>query len=137
MIGAKPLSTEVALHNAGLTIGGANFTSKMERLGLGIVGQDREGQLKTDFNKVKLVTEIWPYIDTSSNVTFDVYIGGQDTPSGDVTWNGPYTFDPQTTEKIDCLIEAKSIAIRFETDDPGAWRFDGYGLNIELVGEYF
>ena len=121
-----------------LSFPGVNsYSCLLERSGLAVFGSRPDGAPKVDYQRTKLVTEVWPIVETNSSMVLEVYIGAQDTRDGAVTWEGPITFDPATQEKIDCLMEGKYISVRFHSDDEVDWSFHGYGLRVHDVGENF
>ena len=137
MLGAYPLVSQIREFSRGQKLGTTAYESRLERLGLAIAGVDRFGNPRVDFRKVKQVTAVAPIIVSTNPVTMRVSVGAQDTPDGPITWDGPYNFNSDTDEYVDCFIEGKYIAVRFECSDEVSWKMEGYGLNIELVGEDF
>lgn len=135
-IGAFPTSTALRQFAFGSALGANGFTSRLERLGLSVIGQNRDGTPRNDPNVTKLVTEVYPLMRATNSMTMNVYVGAQDRPDGVVTWEGPYPFNPTTMEKIDCFVEGRYIGMRFESSDQVDWELNGYGLKIDTVGEY-
>jgi hypothetical protein len=114
---------------------GTTFTSFVERTGLTIVGQDRQGNPKTDPYSVKFVRALYPKVVASPGATINIYVGCHDTPEGAVTWEGPLAFDPLTDVRVDCRVQGKFIAVRFEDASTTVpWSLTGYELDIEVVG---
>lgn len=131
-------SADVALYqfDEGSTFAGSPFRSVLERQGLGIVGQDQNGNLIADKTSFKMVKAVWPRIEQSGGAVFNVYIGQQDEPDGPITWFGPFPYDPSTDRKINCLVGGRLIAIRFESDGSGQWELHGYDLDVVKRGTY-
>ncbi len=119
---------------------GSNFRAFVERTGLAVVGQDRQGNPKVDTEVVKLVTEVWPRIRVQNGTNVDVYVGSQDVLDGTITWSAAFPFDPTTEQKVDVdpPVEGRYIAVRFETPDTSAisWKLDGYDLELFVIGRY-
>jgi hypothetical protein len=115
---------------------GVNFTSTLERTGLGLVGQDRMGNPKVDLQKVKLIRNVYPKVTADAGVTFNVYVAQQMKQNDVVTWQGPYSFDPASDEKVDCVVSTRLMGVKFESSSNGSWQFHGYGLDLDIIGRY-
>ena len=137
MLGAFVTDNQLWEHNVSQKLGTTAYTSVLERTGLALVGQGRDGQPKVDPTSVKQVTEIWPLMSATQSMTLSVSVGAQDTPTGPITWDGPYNFDPTVDQKVDVFIEGNYIAVKFESAAETPWKFYGYGLQLDVVGEGF
>ena len=128
------------LADQGFDFDGTDFRAYVERTGLAVVGQDRQGNPKVDTEVIKLVTEVWPRIRVQNGTNVDVYVGSQDVPEGAVSWSSAFPFDPTTKQKIDVdpPVEGRYIAVRFETPDTSGiqWKLDGYDLELFVIGKY-
>lgn len=107
-------------------------TALLERQGLAIAGRDTAGQPIYDTESVKYVNAMWPRF--KGNGTAQFYIGGSDTPSGAITWAGPYGFDVASKRKVDCRNAGRILHTRFVASDMGQWRMLGYDLDISPAG---
>lgn len=112
---------------------GANYTSYVERTGLAIVGQDRQGNPKMDFEKRKFCSRIWI---KASGDPFQVQVGGQEHPEGAVTYASAKTFTPGTTKYLDFTENHRLMAVRFESTDNAHWEIDSYDLELTLAGKF-
>jgi hypothetical protein len=65
---------------------------------------------------------------------FDIYVGSQMRVNDDVTWEGPYSFNPSTDRKIDCRVTGVQHAIRFESTDDVSWAVSSYGVDYKYSG---
>jgi len=135
LLGAFPTDNDVRLLQASQKLGSQAYSSVIERRQLPLLGTN--GRSIVDPQAVKLVTEIWPLVEAPRSINMKVYVGMQDVPEGDITWNGPYDFDPTTDEKVDVLLEGKYPAVRFVCDDEVDWKFYGYHVEVHDVGRYF
>lgn len=128
------------LADQGFTFAGTNYRAFIERTGLAIIGQDRLGNPKVDSSIRKLITAVWPRIRVQNGTDVDIYVGGQETPEGPVTWSEAMPFNPATMQKVDVdpPIEGFYSAIRFETPNTSAitWKLDGYDLELFNIGSY-
>lgn len=110
-----------------------NMTSYVEREGLAVVGQDRQGQPKVDFQSQKLVTAIYP---KARGGAFQVRVGGQDSIGGPISYSPIQTFTPGTDEKLSVAVSGKLMAVRFESSADVAWELDGYDLDVSILGRF-
>lgn len=133
-LGASPGTTELFRFDDTETFDGTAFTSYVERIGLAIVGKDRGGRPKADFESVKLVTAVQPRMEASAAV--NVYVGGQDNREEGVAWQGPFSFNPNTDLKVDCAVPGRLIGVRFESTTDMNWKLHGYDLEMELMGRF-
>lgn len=128
------------LADQGFNFDGADFRAFVERTGLSVVGQDRQGRPKVDTEVIKLVTELWPRIRIQNGTNVDVYVGSQETPEAPVVWSDAMPFDPNVDQKVDVdpPIEGRYIAVRFETPSTSSasWKLDGYDLELHVIGKY-
>lgn len=131
-----PATTGIYLLDAGLDNDGVAFTSRAERTGLAVIGQTRQGEPKVDLTSKKLLTEIIPSMEIISGANVKFYAGMQSLIKGSVTWQGPFTFDPNVDLNFLPNIEGRLIALALETSNRESWRWDGYDMNIALLGKY-
>jgi hypothetical protein len=115
---------------------GSNFTSYLERTGLGVVGRDRFGNWKVDLQSVKLVRNIYPKITADSGTILKIYVGIQLKQNDAIDWQGPFEFNPATDTKIDCIVATKLLCLRFETSSNAWWKMHGYGVDLDIIGRY-
>jgi len=138
MLMASPADTKIYEADTTNLFNGATFTSYLERVGLAIVGQDRQGAPIVDTNSIKHITRIVPRMEISSGGTVDFYVGGQMTPEDPVTYSGPYTFDPSVSMYVDCItsIPKRYLAIKLVSDGEESWDMHGYDLDLNIVGKF-
>ena len=128
LVYVSPTDTKLYRNNTGNTEDGTNMTSYIERTGLTMDAQGQPNQAM-----VKHVTSVWPKMSVSSS-TVNVYVGHQFSPQEDITWEGPYTFDPDTQSKVPCRVTGKYIGVKFESTGDQTWRLDGYSLDVNNAG---
>lgn len=120
--------------NKDFTFDGAKYVSYLERTGLTVVGRDRQGNPKTDPSSVKFVRALYPKITSSPGATINIFVGAHDTPDGPITYEGPLAFNPDTDVRVDCRVQGKFIAVRFEDASTTVpWSLSGYGLDLDIV----
>lgn len=118
---------------------GTSFSTVLERVGLAVIGTDRQGQPIVDYNKRKMITRVWPQV-TGGPVL--VQIGGADTPNpADVVWQDGVIFDPDDGVRFcdpagdGAPMNAVYNAIRFSSVDDEPWMLEGYGVDVEVLSE--
>jgi len=127
LIMASASDTKLYRNGTGHTEDGTDMTSFIERTGLSM---DAQGQ--PNHAMVKQVTSVWPKMSGSSSV--NVYVGAQMSTEEAVTWEGPYTFDPDTQSKVPVRVTGKYIGVKFESTGDQTWRLDGYSLDVQNAG---
>ena len=83
-------------------------------------------------NTVQTITAVYP--EMRSTGTIDIYVGSQFYPRESVTWSGPFTFDPNSDVKVDCLVTGALFGVRFQTVNSTEWQLTGYTLEYEEAG---
>lgn len=109
---------------------GSNMVVKLERTGLS--GITAGGQGVEDPTIDKDIQAIWPKIDGGP---VDISVGASVYPGGPYTWDGPYSFDPLTDEKVDVRVSGKYYATRFESNANVEWSLSEYVIELEAEGE--
>ena len=115
---------------------GAAFTTTIERAGLTVVGQDRQGNPIQDTTTNKLVTAVYPRIESDSSVIINIYVGSQENRQSPIVWEGPFPFDPQVDRFVNPLVQGKILSFRFEATTQGYFRFYGYDIEVVPVGSF-
>ena len=116
-------------NNTGNTEDGDNMTSFIERTGLSMDEQNQPNQ-----SMVKHVTSVWPKMSVSGTTNVNVYVGSQMSTEDAITWEGPYTFNPDTQSKVPVRVTGKYIGVKFESTGDQTWRLDGYSLDVKNAG---
>ncbi len=130
LIMGKPSATKIYGLDSGYAFGSLTPTAFLERTGLAIIGRDRQGQPKVDYNSTKLVKRIWPRIRGSATVR--VQVGSQNHDEDPITWQSAKTFNA-TQKYLDFESVGVLNAVRFESTDNVAWQLEGYGLEVDVV----
>lgn len=128
------LGTEV-----GDTFNEATYSSYLERTGLAIIGRDREGNPKVDYERKKLITRVWPKI-KGGRVRITIGRAEQIDDTPDYTRaDGKNTaiYDPSgSAQYVDVINESRLPAIKFEGVDGDYWEMEGYSLDVKLLGAH-
>lgn len=128
---ADPTNSKFWQLESGYAFGTTTPQSYVERTGLAIVGRDRQGQPKLDFDRRKLVKRIWPHV---KGGPIRVRVGAQEFQDGAVDWGELKDFDPATQKYLDYTANGRLIAVRFEGVDNNYWELGGYDLDMDVLG---
>lgn len=119
------------------TVDGQPKPCHVERVGLPIAGVDRfTGKPVIDLDSIKLVRAVWPKIRCTEGKGVYIRVGVQDVPDGPVRWSPEQYFTPDTMNKLNVLISGRFICFRLRSLDDMWWEFDGYTLDIEVIGRF-
>jgi len=99
-----------------------NYTSYIERTGLHY----------DDPKLLKLCTGVSLNMESTGDV--NVYVGSHDSTESSVTWSGPFTFNPDTGHKVDCLVTGRYLALKIESTDKIIWKLHAYEMKITTLG---
>ena len=130
LVMASATDTKMYRHETGNTKDGTNMTSYIERTGLTV---DESGQPNP--STVKSITAVWPKMTLSTaNTDVNVYVGAQMSTESAISWEGPYTFNPDDQSKVPVRVTGKYIGVKFESTGDQTWRLDGYSLDVKNAG---
>lgn len=110
---------------------GVDYTSYLERTDIALIGQDRDGQPKADFDRRKIATRLKLHIEGSP---VKVKLGSQEKLGGGVVWDDEQTFTPGIDDYVDFYTNGMFIAIHIESRVGGEFKLSGFDLNIEPLG---
>lgn len=110
---------------------GADYTSFLERTGLGIPMRANE---PPDISQVKYVTRIFPRIQGDTDGVVHVQLGGQMDINGPVTYQPAKDYIIGTTKYLDFRVSAKLFAVKFTIDSAINAKVDGYELEVRKAG---
>jgi hypothetical protein len=127
-------STKLLQLESSDTFDGTSFSTVLERVGLAVTGQDRDGNPIVNYQSRKIITRVWPKI-TGGPVL--IQVGGSDTPDVDsVVWGTGVVFDPADGSRFcDPAGEGNPLncvysAIRFSSTGDEPWKLEGYTIEI-------
>ena len=130
LVMASATDTKLYRHETGNTKDGTNMTSYIERTGITV---DESGQPNP--STVKSITAVWPKMTLSTAGTdVNVYVGAQMSTESAISWEGPYTFNPDDQSKVPVRVTGKYIGVKFESTGDQTWRLDGYSLDVKNAG---
>ena len=116
----------ISLQDSGTSDFGALITSSVERSGMTL----------GDPYQVKLLRSIWPKIDGTEGYTVTIEVGASMYADKAPTWGTSQTFTIGQTEKIDCMVSGKYLAVRFSNADYFPWRMKSFGMDYDNAGRY-
>lgn len=96
----------------------------------------RSGMTLGDPFTVKFVKSVLPKIDGNTGATISIQVGAAMNPNQNITWGDAQTFTIGSSEKIDCSISGRYIAVRFTNDTYSQWRMKSFGLEYVVSGRY-
>lgn len=131
---ADPVATKLYQGDDTNQFNAVNMTSYIERTGLAIAGQRRDGSPIVDLASVKYCNAIYPKINATSGTVVNVYIGSQMEIGDTVSWSAALPFTVGADYKIDTRKSGRLLAIKFETASDVAWELTSYELDIEIAG---
>lgn len=133
---ANPIIPRLYQLDNGFTIDGTTSYSVLERTGIAIIGQDRQGAPIVDYENRKLFHRLWVKI-TGGRV--NISLGAADKIGSAPVYNSPQLFDPADGfDYIDAGDQGppngRLLAVKFEGvgDDP--WVLEGYNVEFTFVG---
>tara|TARA_Y100000310_G_scaffold82643_1_gene79222 strand:- start:1601 stop:3415 length:1815 start_codon:yes stop_codon:yes gene_type:complete len=124
LVFCSPSNIKIYRDNFGQKEDTATMTSYIERTGLTLGDQ----------SSVKRVKAVWPKIDVTGDNTIKVWVASQMSPDGDVNWQGPTLFNPNTQSKVSCRNTGKYFGVKFETDSDVDWKLYGFEFELESGG---
>ena len=124
LVFVDPGNTKIYRDDYGNTKDGTNMTSYIERTGLSL---SEGGQ--PDHSRIKHVKAVYPKLEALSTV--NIYIGSQMSNEQGVTWEGPYTFNPDTQSKVPCRVTGRYFGFKVESTTDTDWKL--HGVEFELV----
>lgn len=127
-------NTKLHGFDRGVTRDGAAFTVTLQREGLAVVGRTRNGDWIVDFEKIKMISRMWPKI---TGGPINVRVGVQSTVDGPITWGNAVEYNPSVAVPADFTpMSGRAVAIEFSTTASVQWRIDGYKPDITVLGNY-
>lgn len=116
----------ISLQDSGSTDFGAVMLSSLERTGITM----------GDPYTVKLLKAIWPKIDGDTGSTVLIQVGAAMYADQQPTWSSPQAFTIGETEKIDCMVSGKYLAVRINGADYFPWRLKSFGMDSDKSGRF-
>jgi hypothetical protein len=135
VIMSSPLTNKFYKLDEGGTRDGTAVSTLLQREGLGIMGQKKDGTAINDFQRMKMLKRVWPKISTLSGGTINIRFGSQQVVDGATMWGSSVPFNPDINVWADPG-PATGRAIAVEFSKVGSWRIDGYKVDVVPLGVY-
>lgn len=130
---ASPQNTKFYVLDRGSTRDGSTFTQTLQRQGLSILGQKRNGEWIVDHQQRKLLRRLWPKIAGSA---VNIRLGSQEEVDGAILWGSVVSFDPTTQRAADNdPISGTALAVEYSSSSK-SWRLDGYKIDVAPLGQF-
>ncbi|WAK01872.1 hypothetical protein [Methylobacter sp. YRD-M1] len=99
---------------------------------------ERENILINEDQNMKLIKRVWPKVTkvSGTNSTIDIYIGAAMTTTCVTNWQGPYQFNAEIDDKIDCFVTGRKLSIRFSSNTDINWAINGFDLEFDNKGKF-
>lgn len=121
--------------DAGVNFQAGPVTVTLSRTGLTITGVDRFGQWEINPQLIKFVNGMWPVFKAPRGTVVQLWIGGQDSPDEEITFEGPYDFRVGIDDFQGFTVSGRYIAVRFTSLGQPPWELLSYDLDVTTVGE--
>jgi hypothetical protein len=113
---------------------GVAFTGIVQRTGLSVTGQKRNGEWIVDLKNQKMIRVLWPKA-IAQSPGIQVRVGYAQLINGTIAWNPYQQFDPNINLFVEgCEGQGRSISVEFRSQ--GGFRLDGYKVDLEPLGEF-
>lgn len=110
----------------------------LEKVGISVEGQARDGTLRINPSSTKILREIWPVIRGTTGAIIEIYAGSQSNSAEDpVIWQGPFNYVLGTDVSVQPLIEGVYLALRFRSENQPPWSLLAVKLDVDPTGEPF
>ena len=132
----NPAASRLMLANSGSTklflldttnqFDSSDFTSYIERTGIHL----------DDPSQIKLVRKVHLNMEKTGQATgeIEVMVGSANSPESVTDWSSPITFNPETQNKVDCLVSGKYLALRVQSSSDVGWKLNSYAMDVVANG---
>ena len=99
---------------------GTNMTSYIERTGYDLGDQSAQ----------KMVRAVWPKMEITGDNAIDVYVASQMSTEDAISWEGPYSYNPNSQSKVSCRVTGKFFGVKFESTTDVDWKLHGVEFDV-------
>lgn len=131
---AAQATTKLVAANVGSQFAGVNYTSYVERQGIGL--PPFNSQSPPDISSVKFCKNIWPRIEGTIGGVVNVYVGSSMAANIAPMYGPAIPFTIGTSRQLDCRVSGRLLAVKFESVDATDWKLSGYDLDIVKAGNF-
>lgn len=133
LIQVRPNATALTLTESTNLFSGSAMTSSVERTGIAVPFVAGKAP---DFSAYKFIRSIWPRIEGTDGGQVSISVGTQNQIDGSVTWESPVLYTIGTTQKIDCRVAGRLLAVKIESTSDVEWRLHGYEIDVQPGGRF-
>lgn len=133
LIQVRPNATALTLTESTNLFSGSAMTSSVERTGIAVPFVAGKAP---DFSSYKFIRSIWPRIEGTDGGQVSISVGTQNQIDGSVTWESPVLYTIGTTQKIDCRVAGRLLAVKIESTSDVEWRLHGYEIDVQPGGRF-
>lgn len=134
VLGAGTADTKIFKLDSSIRRNGSTFNTTLQRVGLSVLGQKRDGGWIVDHEVEKMLRRLWPKVQGGP---VRVRVGAQQLVNGPVTWGSYTSFDPSSQITADILpVSGRANAVEFSTEGGVSWRIDGYKTDVVKLGRF-
>ncbi len=106
----------------------ANAPPVLLRTGLDLDGEG--GDLQT----YKMVRRMFPQVGVAEDTPISIKVGGQNYPSGPISWSPLISFDPTQDYKVDLRVGGRYLAVQFQIPSNTDFEVAGFDLDVYSAG---
>lgn len=129
-----PADTRFYIMEDGTTFMGTAFGSYVEKVGMSMTGVDRFGNPVVDIGSRKMVKRLWPKIQGGP---VQIRFITQENIQAPIVYENPIVFNPAAgDEYVDTVANGRLLGFRVEDIVGTSWEFDGYEIELEVLGEH-
>jgi hypothetical protein len=103
---------------------GGAISASVERSGL-VLGEEQT---------VKLVSAIYPRIQGTAGQAVSVQVGSQMAGGDPVAWASAQEWLIGSTKRVDCSVQGRFVAVRFQGQGLAPWSVSGFGVEFQSRG---
>jgi hypothetical protein len=99
---------------------------------------ERENILLSPDTDIKMIKRVWPKMTllSGANSVVNIHIGTSMVRGSTTAWQGPYAFNINTDNKIDCFATGRYLSIRFSSSTDVSWKLDSFDIDVIPKGKF-
>ena len=130
---ADPTNSKLLDVESSLNFNGTSMNCYLERTGLGV---PFKVDAPPDISSRKFFRGLWPRIEGTDGGVVRIRLGVQDKVDTPVSWDESYDFVIGTDDHVDCALNGRLFAVRFESSTDIEWRLHGYDVDVQPAGTF-
>lgn len=126
--------TKLYLVDSTYTFNGTAYLSYVERTEVPLAGLNRDGSTTLNFESVKFLRSVRPRFSVIPGDSMQLYVGWQMHIEDTVTWEGPFSMDPQNEFHVDVTVSGRLFSFRIEDASlTNLWKLDGFDIDVRVI----